>query len=714
MNDDGPAVAPVTPVNSDVMSPKQRQMLFHKESKMLVTKSQELILEKLQKKSIFFKSTNIEHVKPMFEMCWCPMLAAFSMILEKSQDSDKEIFTLCLEGFRCAIRVSSIFYMETERNAFVSSLSQFTLLSNLREMKLKNLEAIKCLIQIANENGNYLQQSWIQVLNCISQLAKIFIFGTNKAINQTGGVSDDLSTMQSQSTTKNLEELGKYLDINAISVVESIDVNEIDKIFSNTVHLNDNAIVEFVDCLCKTSLSEVNSGPDPRIFSLQKLIEIAYYNMERIRFVWTRIWGIMAHHFQTIGCHDNQRIAMYAVDSLRQLSMKFLEKDELANYNFQKDFLKPFEFIILENNKLPIRELVVRCLSQMIQARAINIKSGWKCIFTVFTLVAMDNDQSIIQLAYEMIEKIVNHYFHLISSSFFVEFIDCLISFSNNLYFKEICVRSIESINFCAQQLYSGRVIPRKKSGGEQDDSTTDSVATSTDDSSKVSEEESKKLEEEESTTEAIVFTTSEQHLFYWLPILQGLSKIILHPNIDVRTSAIDHLFNILLKFGDRFHESLLTLIFKEVLFPIFDSVRSLNELINTKNLKDTQSIKQTTEWLTSSCLNAFSHLLELFSYYFLRVPFLYEYFLLLISNCILQENFQLSQIGSSCLLQLILSNGAQWSPLNWLHISQTVHFVLLNNRCVELLNVGERKKSGEANSERIVFSFLFPSFPKN
>ena len=49
---------------------------------------------------------------------------------------------------------------------------------------------------------------------------------------------------------------------------------------------------------------------------------------------------------------------MYAVDSLRQLAMKFLEKSELANYHFQKDFLKPFEYVIAKNQSLQIRELV--------------------------------------------------------------------------------------------------------------------------------------------------------------------------------------------------------------------------------------------------------------------------------------------------------------------------------------------------------------------
>ena len=46
---------------------------------------------------------------------------------------------------------------------------------------------------------------------------------------------------------------------------------------------------------------------------------------------------------------------MYAVDSLRQLATKFLEKSELTNYNFQKDFIQPFEDIISNNPKVQVR-----------------------------------------------------------------------------------------------------------------------------------------------------------------------------------------------------------------------------------------------------------------------------------------------------------------------------------------------------------------------
>lgn len=172
-------------------------------------------------------------------------------------------------------------------------------------------------------------------------------------------------------------------------------------------------------------MEEINSTA-PRIFSLQKLVEICYYNMNRLRIVWASIWSISASHFTKIGCHDNKGIAMYAIDSLRQLSMKFLEKDELAHYHFQKEFLRPFERIFLlkecfgskplilqdiihNNPSMDIREFVIRCLTQMIQALGKNIKSGWKSVFLVFATAASDPDGISVSFMSQAITNLPQH-----------------------------------------------------------------------------------------------------------------------------------------------------------------------------------------------------------------------------------------------------------------------------------------------------------------
>jgi hypothetical protein len=56
---------------------------------------------------------------------------------------------------------------------------------------------------------------------------------------------------------------------------------------------------------------------------------------------------------------SNPAVAMFAVDSLRQLSLKFLAKDEMAGFNFQRMFLEPFQHIMARNTSTEVRRVCV-------------------------------------------------------------------------------------------------------------------------------------------------------------------------------------------------------------------------------------------------------------------------------------------------------------------------------------------------------------------
>lgn len=45
--------------------------------------------------------------------------------------------------------------------------------------------------------------------------------------------------------------------------------------------------------------------------------------------------------------------------------------------------------------------MVVRCVAQMVHSQAHNIKSGWKNVFSVFHLAASDEDEGIVELAFQ-------------------------------------------------------------------------------------------------------------------------------------------------------------------------------------------------------------------------------------------------------------------------------------------------------------------------
>ena len=59
-------------------------------------------------------------------------------------------------------------------------------------------------------------------------------------------------------------------------------------------------LVDFVEALCAVSNEELSSTAHPRMFSLQKIIEISYYNMGRIRLEWSHTWRVIGTHFNTV------------------------------------------------------------------------------------------------------------------------------------------------------------------------------------------------------------------------------------------------------------------------------------------------------------------------------------------------------------------------------------------------------------------------------
>ena len=108
-------------------------------------------------------------------------MAVFSVLLEESDD--QRITELCIEGFMHAIKISGFYNMNTERDAFVSSLSKFTQIitsssAAVREIKEKNLECIRALLNLATYEGNYLRSSWYYVLDCISKIDYMYVLGT--------------------------------------------------------------------------------------------------------------------------------------------------------------------------------------------------------------------------------------------------------------------------------------------------------------------------------------------------------------------------------------------------------------------------------------------------------------------------------------------------------------------------------------------------------
>ena len=69
------------------------------------------------------------------------MLAAFSVTL--GQNDDEAVTFYCLEGFHYAIHATLVMGMQTQRDAFVTSVAKFTSLHSAADIKQKNIDAVK-------------------------------------------------------------------------------------------------------------------------------------------------------------------------------------------------------------------------------------------------------------------------------------------------------------------------------------------------------------------------------------------------------------------------------------------------------------------------------------------------------------------------------------------------------------------------------------------
>ncbi|CAL2241388.1 unnamed protein product [Prunus armeniaca] len=661
----------------------------------LIKHMQEQFKEKARKsESVYYAATDVVILRFMVEVCWAPMLAAFSVPLDQSDD--EVVISLCLEGFRHAIHVTAVMSMKTHRDAFVTSLAKFTSLHSPADIKQKNIDAIKAIVTIADEDGNYLQEAWEHILTCVSRFehlhllgegappdATFFAFPQNESEKSKQAKSTILPVLKKKGPGRmqyaaSAVLRGSYdsagIGGNASGMVTSEQMNnlvsnlnmleqvgEMSRIFTRSQKLNSEAIIDFVKALCKVSMEELRSASDPRVFSLTKIVEIAHYNMNRIRLVWSSIWHVLSNFFVTIGCSENLSIAIFAMDSLRQLSMKFLDREELANYNFQNEFMKPFVIVMRKSSAVEIRELIIRCVSQMVLSRVNNVKSGWKSMFMVFTTAAYDDHKNIVLLAFEIIEKIIRDYFPYITeteTTTFTDCVNCLIAFTNSRFNKDISLNAIAFLRFCATKLADGGL---GSSSRNKDKEAFGKISPSSPQAGKDGKQENGEMPDK------------DDHLYFWFPLLAGLSELSFDPRPEIRKSALQVLFETLRNHGHLFSLPLWERVFDSVLFPIFDYVRHAidpsGEGSPGQGIDGDISDLDQDAWLYETCTLALQLVVDLFVKFYNTVNPLLKKVLVLLVSFIRRPHQSLAGIGIAAFVRLMSNAGDLFSDEKWLEV---------------------------------------------
>jgi brefeldin A-inhibited guanine nucleotide-exchange protein len=450
---------------------------------------------------------SLDLLRSMTGTLWGPFMAAVSVSMESSDDG--RVVGACLQGIRDFISAAGRLELSTERDAVVSTLAKFTHLGMPGPMRPKHVLACRALVDTAVEDGESLGSSWATALLCLSALARLHVeakgaredaafFPDHSSRPSLGPMSGAGSSSQSSAdsfhrlTPSQAAEAALVERKNAAMVQASIPEGRIERVYAMSAQLSDQAIVHMLTALCTVSMSELRlsavgtglvsgmgggsgvaaaavagyhgAGPSsPRVFSLQKVVECADFNLDiRSRMTWSAIWNTLSQFFTLVGCHSNTALAMYAIDSLKQLSVKFLTKHELGSFHFQRMFLAPFAAIMDAQPRasLEVRDLIVSVFLLLVKSRYQRLRSGWSIVFAVHSSAARDSHETLIRFGFATVDWIVRFHASAVArSGAFGDMLHCLVAFASNPTApQDISCRAVDLLVQVAALLARGRL----------------------------------------------------------------------------------------------------------------------------------------------------------------------------------------------------------------------------------------------------------------
>ncbi|PPD77214.1 hypothetical protein GOBAR_DD25849 [Gossypium barbadense] len=561
--------------------PKQKSAVDAKSESEAIIKQTQAIIRNQGAKRVFYTAQEIELVKPMVEAVGWSLLATFSVTMEEGENRPR--VALCMEGFKAGIHITYVLGMDTMRYAFLTSLVRFTFLHAPKDMRSKNVEALRTLLGLCDSEPDSLQDTWNAVLECVSRLE--FITTTPVIAASVMHGSNQISR---DAVVQSLKELaGKPAE----------------QVFTNSEKLPSDSVVEFFTALC----------------------------------------GVSAEELRQIGSHADEKIAMYAIDSLRQLGMKYLERAELTNFTFQNDILKPFVILMRNSRSGTIRSLIVDCIVQMIKSKVGSIKSGWRSVFMIFTAAADDDMESIVESAFENVEQVVLEHFDQVVGDCFMDCVNCLIRFANNKTSHRISLKAVALLRICEDRLAEGRI-----PGGALKPISVDADSA---------------------------FDVTEH---YWFPMLAGLSDLTSDSRPEVRSCALEVLFDLLNERGSKFSTSFWESIFHRVLFPMFDHVRHAGK---------ESLISSGDELFRESSIHSLQLLCNLFNTFYKEVCFMLPPLLSLLLDCAKKSDQTVVSISLGALVHLIEVGGHQFSESDWDMLLKSIRDASYTTQPLELLN---------------------------
>lgn len=240
----------------------------------------------------------------------------------------------------------------------------------------------------------------------------------------------------------------------------------------------------------------------------------------------------------------------------------------------------------------------------MLQARSVNIRSGWRTLFAVFSAAAKSSNERIASHAFDIVNSIEKeHLGYLIKYGSFSDLAVCITDFCKVPY-QRVSLQAMELLRSSINSMLVAPECPLSR--GE------------------VGVIQSQDNQQQPPVDDPMVR--------FWFPILFSFYDIIMNgEDLEVRNIALDSLFATLKIHGSSFRVDFWDTVCQKVLFPIFSVLKSPVDLSRFNTHEDM------TVWLSTTMVQALRNLVDLYSHYFEILESKLEGLLELLRACICQ-----------------------------------------------------------------------------
>eukprot|EP01062_Namystynia_karyoxenos_P011099 TRINITY_DN13955_c0_g2_i1.p1 TRINITY_DN13955_c0_g2~~TRINITY_DN13955_c0_g2_i1.p1 ORF type:complete len:951 (+),score=309.30 TRINITY_DN13955_c0_g2_i1:303-2855(+) len=278
--------------------------------------------------------------------------------------------------------------MQTECEAYMRSLCKLTNAGQRKPVRERQLSAFRAVLRVARSEADGLGVSWRPLLDCVLEMERLLVIGQELS----AAPQREPSRLPRRQRPRHPPEEAA----SAREVAAALDLDAFSRLYRHTTSMTPEGLRDCVAALADCVGAEGPLPPARRV-ALTRLTQVAVLNAGgRLLGFWREV----ATRLVQVVTQGNAEWAAQGVDALRRAVDAAVSSAELMGGEAQPQLLRPY-LSVMESGEpgQHVRDLVLRCLTQLTLARPHAIGPGWPVVMRCLVCTLRHSDPPSVGIA---------------------------------------------------------------------------------------------------------------------------------------------------------------------------------------------------------------------------------------------------------------------------------------------------------------------------